>query len=158
MTERDYIDAMIRSLKRKVYLLDMLIMQNKRQQEELEDEYLTVDDFEKRATEKDDIIREITMLDDGFEEVFDKMKDALEGNKEKYKSEISEMQDLIRKITAKDADVRMGEKRNYELAKTKFSTVKKQIREMKMSRKMVDSYYKNAMAAQSVESSNWDHR
>jgi len=157
MSDREYIDAMIRGLKRKVYLLDMLIMQNKKQQEDLEDEYLTVEDFDKRVTEKDDIVNEIVMLDDGFEEVFEKMKDALEGNKEKYKSEINEMQDLIRKITAKDADVRMGEQRNYELAKQKFGTVKKQIREMKMSRKTVNSYYKNAMAAQSVESSRWEN-
>ncbi len=157
MTDRDYIDAMTRSLKRKVYLLDMLIMQNKRQQEELEDEYLTVEDFDKRVMEKDDIVREIVMLDDGFEEVFEKMKTVLDGNKDKFKSEIKEMQDLIRKIMAKDADVRMGEKRNSELARQKFGTVKKQIREMKMSRKMVDSYYKNSMAAQSVESSRWEH-
>ena len=156
MTDKDYIDAMIRGLKRKVYLLDMLIMQNKRQQEELEDEYLTVEDFDKRFTEKDDIIKEISMLDDGFEEVFEKMKAVLDGNREKYKEQIKEMQELIRKIMAKDADIRMGEKHNYELAKQKFGTVKKQIKEMKMSRKMVNSYYKNAMAAQSVESSRWE--
>ncbi len=156
MTDRDYIDAMIRGLKRKVYLLDMLIMQNKRQQEELEDEYLTVEDFDKRITEKDDIIKEISMLDDGFEEVFEKMKSVLDGNRDRYKAEIKEMQDLVRKIMAKDADIRMGEKRNSELARQKFGAVKKQIKEMKMNRKMVNSYYKNAMAAQSVESSKWD--
>ena len=46
---------------------------------------------------------------------------------------------------AKDASVRAEEQRNYELAQRKFANVKKQVREVKASQKMVNSYYQNMM-------------
>jgi hypothetical protein len=62
-----------------------------------------------------------------------------------YEDQLEEMRRLIREIMASDASVRAEEQRNYALAQKKFAGVKKKVREVKASQKMVNTYYKNMM-------------
>lgn len=156
MTDKEYITLLADSLKKKSYLLDLLLAKNEEQRVYLLDENMTTEDFERLVSEKEDIIAEITKLDDGFETVFERMKAIMERDKALYADEIKKMQEYIRRIMQKDSQIRASEQRNHELAKQKFSNVRTRIREAKASQKMVNTYYQNMMRQATIDPSYYD--
>lgn len=145
MKEREYLEVLIQSLKKKLLLLNQIIVLNQHQKEMLMDENLDPDTFDVNVREKDELITQVTQLDDGFDEVYAHIADLMAKNHVDYEEELERMRGLIRQIMAKDASIRADEQRNYELAQKKFARVKKQIREVKSSQKMVNRYYQNMM-------------
>lgn len=145
MQEREYLELLIQSLKKKLLLLNQIIVLNQQQKEMLMDENLDPDTLDVNVREKDELITQVTQLDDGFDEVYAHIADLMEKNHSDYEEELERMRELIRQIMAKDASIRADEQRNYELAQKKFARVKKQIREVKSSQKMVNRYYQNMM-------------
>ena len=100
---------------------------------------------------KAELIDRIVMLDDGFEQLFNRVKDIIEKDRDTYADEIKLMQKLIREISDLTADVEATEYKNKEYAKTRFANIKKDIREVKKSSDVVTSYYKNMMSHNKVE-------
>ena len=91
------------------------------------------------------------ILDVGFQELFERIKAELNENREAYRGEIAKMQELIRTLTEKSADIQMQELHNKELMTKKFAAVRKQIKEVRKSQKIVNQYYKNMMKMAYVE-------
>ena len=91
------------------------------------------------------------MLDNGFEKLYEKVRDELQTNKEDYKAEILEMQNHIRLLTEKSMEIQAQEARNKQLMEQKFASVRKQVREIRSSQKVVNQYYKNMMKKGYVE-------
>ena len=151
MEKNPYIPVLIQSLKKKNEILDVIVMLNKRQKEQLENPNLDPDDFDKTVEEKAKLIDELNQLDDGFQEVFGKVREDLEQNRAQYAGEIKEMQDYIRKLTEKSASIQAQEMRNKDLMTQKFSTIKKQAREVRTSQKVVNQYYKNMMKTNYID-------
>lgn len=151
MEDNNYIAIMIQSLKKKEQILDSIIKINQRQREELENPSLDPDDFDKTFTEKAELIDNLENLDDGFQELFERVRDELNLNKEKYRDEIALMQDYIRRLTEKSADIQVQEARNKDLMQRKFASVRKQVKEVRKSQKVVNQYYKNMMKSGYVE-------
>ena len=145
MEKKEYIPIMIQSLKKKNQILDSIIQINQRQKEELENPALDPDEFEQTFEEKAGLIDELDTLDVGFQELFDHVKEELDGNREVYRDAIAEMQDYIRMLTDKSADIQAQEARNKELMHQKFQAVRKQAKEVRKSQKVVNQYYKNMM-------------
>lgn len=151
MEKNPYIPVLIQSLKKKNEILDVIVMLNKRQKEQLENPNLDPDDFDKTVEEKAKLIDELNQLDDGFQEVFEKVREDLEQNRAQYAGEIKEMQDYIRRLTEKSASIQAQEMRNKDLMTQKFSTIKKQAREVRTSQKVVNQYYKNMMKTNYID-------
>lgn len=145
MQEREYLDILIRSLQKKLVLLNRIAVLNREQRELLQDENMEPDAFDINVREKDDLISQIITLDKGFDEVYAHIKDLMERDHSAYEDQLNQMRELIRQIMAKDVSVRAEEQRNYELAQRKFAGVKSKVREMKANRKMVNSYYQTMM-------------
>jgi len=95
---------------------------------------------------KSELIDRIIMLDEGFQQLFGRVKTIIEADRETYADEIRTMQELIKKVTDLTADVEASEYRNKEYAKARFANIKKEVREIKKSNDVVTSYYKNMMA------------
>ena len=72
-------------------------------------------------------------------------------NLEKAKAEILEMQNHIRLLTEKSMEIQAQEARNKQLMEQKFASVRKQVREIRSSQKVVNQYYKNMMKKGYVE-------
>jgi len=90
---------------------------------------------------------------------YDKIKEDLVANKEEYSSEIKHMQELITKITDLSADIQAKEQQNKDIAKTRFSHIRSQIRETKHGQKAVASYYASMMNNTGYEGSQfWDKK
>lgn len=158
MQEREYLELLIQSLKKKLLLLNQIIVLNQQQREMLSDENLDPDKLDVNVREKDELISQVTQLDDGFDEVYAHIADLMKKNHSDYEEELDRMRELIRQIMAKDASIRTDEQRNYELAQKKFARVKKQIREVKTSQKMVNRYYQNMMQQRQADIQYMDNK
>lgn len=158
MQEREYLDVLIQSLRKKLVLLNRIAILSKEQRELLQDEDMTPDAFDLNVRDKDDLVQQIVVLDAGFDEVYAHIKDLMERDHALYEDQLQQMRELIRQIMAKDASIRAEEKRNYELAQRKFASIKTKVREMKASQKMVSSYYKNMMRQKPGEAAFLDNR
>ena len=158
MQEREYLELLIQSLKKKLLLLNQIIVLNQQQREMLSDENLDPDTLDVNVREKDELISQVTQLDDGFDEVYAHIADLMKKNHSDYEEELDRMRELIRQIMAKDASIRADEQRNYELAQKKFARVKKQIREVKTSQKMVNRYYQNMMQQRQADIQYMDNK
>ena len=151
MSKNPYIAILIQSLRKKEQVLDSISIINQRQKTELEDPSLDPDDFDKTVEEKAKLIAELEKLDDGFDEVFQKVRDDLTNHKEEYRDEIKTMQELIRSLTAKSATVHGQEARNKVLMEQKFTAIKGQVRKVRSSQKVVNQYYQNMMKVNLVD-------
>ncbi|MCI7129431.1 MAG: flagellar protein FliT [Lachnospiraceae bacterium] len=145
MREEEYLELLIQSLKKKLLLLNRISVLNQDQRDILQDENADPDAFDINVRDKDDLIQQIVTLDAGFDEVYAHIKELMERDHSAYEEQLEEMRGLIRQIMANDASIRVEEQRNYKLAQQKFAAVKKQVREVKASQKMVNSYYQNMM-------------
>lgn len=151
MENSKYLPIMIQSLKKKEQILAQIIQINQQQREELENPALDPDDFDKTFAKKAELIESLETLDNGFQELFERVRNELEGNKETYREEIRQMQDYIRRLTEKSADIQTQEARNKELMQQKFATVRKQVKEVRKSQKVVNQYYKSMMKGSYME-------
>ena len=151
MEKSQYIPIMIQSLKKKNQILDVIISLNQQQRDELEDPGLDPDDFDLTVEKKAKQIEELEALDVGFQELFERVREELTGNREAYCEEIAQMQELIRSLTEKSADIQTQEQRNKELMTRKFAAVRKQVKEVRKSQKIVNQYYKNMMKTAYIE-------
>ena len=132
MQENSYIQVLIQSLHQKVEALDSIIEKNQEQYEIL-----------KNIDEKSQYIDKIVFLDDGFEEIYTRVKEELDGNRAAYTEEIQKMKDLISMITERSMKIQVQEQRNKELAGMQFSKARKKIRQVKAGNKAATQYYKN---------------
>ena len=151
MEKNQYIPIMIQSLKKKNQILDRIIALNKRQREELEIPALDPDDFDKTVQEKAEQIEALEALDAGFQEVYEKVRDELKDNMDAYQEDIAQMQDYIRRLTEKSATIQAEEARNKSLMEQKFTSVRKQVKEVRKSQKVVNQYYKNMMKTNYID-------
>lgn len=140
-----YIDALKRSLKKKVAILSEIDLQNRKQRELLEEEHGSADDFEETMNEKSRLIEELDKLDEGFDEVFSKVQEELEKNKSFYKDDIAIMQEYIRIIMDKSTLVQTQERMNKELFEKKASSVKAERKNLSTNMKVANLYQQNMM-------------
>lgn len=143
--EKEYIDIMIQSLEKKSRLLDQIIKLNQVQKQLLEDPNLDVDDFEKNVSDKGMLVEQLELLDQGFEQLYEKVKEQLLHNRSQYSKQIERMQELIKMLTEKSTTVQAQEQRNYQQAQLKFSSIRKQVKNVRDSQKAVRQYYSNMM-------------
>lgn len=151
MQENSYIQVLIQSLHQKVKALDSIIEKNKEQYEILSAEDADMEAFEKNVTEKSEYIDKIVFLDDGFEEIYSRVKEELDVNRAAHTEEIGQMKELISKITERSMKIQAQEQRNKELAAMQFSKAKKKIRQVKAGNKAATQYYQNMQKLNFVE-------
>lgn len=158
MQNNNYVAVLKQSLEKKIHILEQLIEKNDLQRQLLENPDLEPEEFEASINEKAALIEELTALDDGFELVYERVREELQMNRSVYAVEISQMQKYIAEIMEKSTQVKTEEHRNRELILQKFAAVKKQIREVKSGKKAVDQYYQNMMRLNYVDPQFMDNK
>ncbi len=151
MDNMDYVVMLRESLEKKADILRVLQIRNKEQTAILQDPNTTPEDLERNMNMKSELIDRIIMLDEGFGQLFNRVKEIIDADRDTYADEIRLMQNLIKEVTALAADVEATEHKNKEYAKTRFANIKKDVRETKKSNEVVASYYKNMMANNQVD-------
>lgn len=158
MEKSQYISIMIQSLKKKSAVLDTIMELNIQQKEELENPALDPDDFDRTVEKKAEQIQQLELLDNGFQELYEKVREELQSNREAYREDIAYMQEYIRKLTDKSATIQAQEARNKDLMTQKFASVRKQVKEVRKSQKVVNQYYKSMMKANYMEAHFTDNK
>ena len=138
-----YVEIMQKSLIRKDEVLQQIIELNREQKNALENPDLAPDDFDELVEKKGELIDQLDKLDSGFEKLFERMKEELEGKRELYAGQIRKMQESIRSITDKSVEVQAQEARNKDLMMQKFASVRKQAKTMRTNTQVADKYYQN---------------
>lgn len=141
--KNSYIDLMIDSLEKKVSILEKVTEVNAQQKKIVTDANFDLDALDATMEEKGGLVDEINKLDDGFESLYARVKDALQENKEQYAKEIASMQKLIQKVVELTTSIEADEKRIKASVDSQFTKVKQTVRETRKNSKMVSNYYKN---------------
>lgn len=139
----DYVQILLESLIRKEELLDKIIEKNAAQAECLADkayEDVDWDTFNLLVTEKEILIDRINAMDEGFQNLFDRVKGQLEENKDKYADSIRKMQDSIKRLSDKSIEIQTGEERNRRTIDSLLIGQKKAIKTTRNSLRVADSY------------------
>ena len=146
--EQTYIDIMIQSLEKKEQVLDRIIELDIKQKNQLEDPQLTPDDFDEVVEAKSRLIDQLNNLDSGFEKLFERTKEELNGHKEEH----------IRSITDKSVKIQSQEARNKDLMTLKFASIKKQAREVRVGTQAASRYYKSMSGTGYMEPQFMDNK
>ena len=138
-----YINLMIDSLKKKVDILKKISGVNAEQKLMLDEARFDPEKLDEIVAQKESLVSEINKLDNGFETVYDRVKDELVGNKAAYAEQIAVMQQLIKEIVELTTSIEAEEKRMKVEIDNQFSKIKQAVKETKKNSKAVSNYYKN---------------
>nr|EOS44168.1 hypothetical protein C810_03326 [Lachnospiraceae bacterium A2]MCI8707285.1 flagellar protein FliT [Lachnospiraceae bacterium] len=154
----DYISIMVQSLQKKLEVLNGIIEKNVEQRQILEQEELDTDAFEQNIKLKSDLVDQIEFLDDGFEELYGRVKSLIETEKQEHKEEIQLMKQLITGITEKSVTIQSQEARNRKLVEQRFSQERKKVRSMRNTSTVANQYYKNMSRLNVVDAQFMDKK
>lgn len=140
---KNYLQVLSESLDKKITILDKLEALTSQQKSIAQAEEFDDDAFEANTDGKAKLIAELEKLDNGFQILYDNIKAQITGNKELYRQEIEQLQAKISMILDKNAALLVEEENNRKLIASRFSSLKKEIYQIKKSRDMAASYYRN---------------
>ena len=151
MPNESYVAVLEDSLKKKVDILRQLQLLCQEQSDILDDEDMTPEMFEDNVAKKGSLITKLESMDEGFEQLYGRVKQELSSNREQYKDCILHMQELIRDITDRSVQIEVMEARNKDKVQRRFGSIRAQIREVRHSGKAVSNYYQNMMKMNTVD-------
>jgi flagellar biosynthesis/type III secretory pathway chaperone len=128
--DRTYINILTDTLRKKSNLLDRLIEISTEQEGILVSEQPDTDRLDETFSEKEVLIAQLNQLDDGFETVFQHVKDTLQSDKDQYKDMILRLQELIRLVMEKSTKLQTIEYKNTNKFQMFFAGKKKEIKDM----------------------------
>ena len=137
----EYLRSLISGMEEKKECLKALIAKTGLQAETVKEESVDWDEFDRLVDEKDELIDRLDALDEGFQQVFDRIKPELEGKKDNYKEYIKKLQGLIREVTEMGTKLMSEEQKNRGLITERFAAEKKRISTSKNTSKAAASYY-----------------
>lgn len=157
-TKQAYIQLLIDTLEKKKKLLGWLMNVTKQQEEIMTSDVFDSDLFDQTINIKNEHLQNLTMLDEGFEKVYEGVRDELSVNKRKYEPEIKTLQGLITDITDLSVKLQALEKRNKTKMDYVLSKKRKEIRDTRLSSKTVTNYYKSMNQQHEVQSVFYDKK
>lgn len=141
--EQNCVQILVQSLKKKSETLNKIIEQNNLQETILKQEEFDMDAFEETVDAQNELVEELEQLDTGFEALYDRIREDVLHNKDRYRQEIAEMQELIQQITDKVVTINAGNLRNKRLAENQFKKARAEIRNGVSKSKVARGYYNN---------------
>ncbi len=139
----DYLSVMIQSLQKKSKILDGIIRMNNEQHQILSQDELDAEAFDKNIQEKGGLVDQINFLDEGFEELYGRVKTVIEAEKQAHKEEILLMKKLISEITEKSVSIQSEEVRNRRLMEHRFTQERKKVHAKRSTSAAANQYYRN---------------
>lgn len=149
---------LLRSLEKKNELLDQMISLNSVQEGILKQEEFDMDAFDAAIDRQSACVEELDKLDQGFETVYDRVRDELMRNREQYRAEIARMQEQIQQITDKIVTLNAGNMRNKVLAENQFKKKQQAIGSGVSKNRAAVNYYNNMNNLNYVKPQFYDNK
>ena len=139
----NYLQMMIDSLNKKKKILTRIVELNEEQDAILSEPVLDDESFDSNMKAKGDCIDGLDKLDEGFQSLFNRVRDELEVNKAIYTAEIASMKKLITEVTELGTKIEVQEARNKVKVEAMFRRERQEHKEAKRSASMAKSYYQS---------------
>ena len=137
----NYIKIMIDSLQKKVTILDKIIEVNEKQAGIITNIKKNMADYEVSLDEKQLLIDELNLLDEGFQTLYNRIQKEIVNNADLHKNEIKEMQRYISLITEKSVEIQTKEEKNRQVISQQFSSFRQEVNRFKQNKKATSQYY-----------------
>ncbi|MBQ9301609.1 flagellar protein FliT [Butyrivibrio sp.] len=136
-------DMLEESLLKKIEVMKKIEEENEKQKNLLSnpDEVDEVA-FDKILDDKGELIDQLLKLDDGFQTLFNRVKEEVGQNKDSFKEQIKRMQELIQEITGRSASIEATEHRNKKLAEEYFSAARQKMNFSRQTSAAAFNYYR----------------
>lgn len=143
MSEQNhYVEMMLKSLQKKIVILDSILTECEKQMSIISEENVEWQNFDECVDNKEFLIGELNKLDEGFTDLYERVKSEFQNHKDRYRSEISQMQDLIKQITDRSVRIQTEEERNRKAVEKSMMITKRDIKNSKATIKAASDYYK----------------
>ena len=139
--EQSGAQILLESLEKKNRILDRLIGQIDAQEKILKSDDFDMEAFDKALDAQGAYVEQLDRIDRGFEAVYDRVREELIGNRERYRDEIAGMQEQIQQITDKIVTINAGNMRNKTLAEKQFQKRRQAIGEGVSKNRVARNYY-----------------
>ena len=142
-TMRTYINVLIDTLQKKKSVLEQIQIATEQQKFLMQQEGFDETQFHQMMEQKDKLLQELEKLDNGFEQIYERVGLALKHNKELYKDEVLIAQQLIQDIMDLSVGIQALEEQNKQRFAACMTAKRGKIREFKVSNRAAANYYKN---------------
>ena len=142
---------LIESQEKKLELLDEVIKLDREQESIITGSTPDMGALDANIDAKGALIEELDKLDEGFESVYAKVRDELNNNKESHKEEIRRLQDLIRSIMEKTAEIEALENRSKINFESFIKRRRHAIKDNKSTLKVANTYAVNMRKINKVD-------
>lgn len=151
MTE-NYLNILEESLEKKLQIMAKIQKYSLLQQELFQSQEADLDKFDEYVDRKDELLEELTALDNGFEALYRAVSGQLQENRGKYAEQIKRLHELVTRVTEGSVTIQTQEARNKKLVEDYFRRQRAGIAKGRRSSRAAYDYYKN-MSGSSVETS-----
>lgn len=124
-------------------LLAEIYKETKEQEAILDTEPFSEEAFDGTMQRKGECIEKISQYDQGFEQIFARIRDEVIANKERYRGQVEEMQRLIGEVTGKAMRIQSLEQKNKVKLEIYLNNRRQQIKNFNVSNRTVSNYYKS---------------
>lgn len=142
-TTYTYIKVLIDTLQKKKSVMEQIYDGTKQQKALLQSGKFKEDEFQKTISLKEMLLHELGKLDNGFEQIYERVSLVLKHNKDMYKDDILIAQNLIQQIMDLNVSIRAMEEQNKERFSVCIAEQRKQVGSIRSNNKVVNNYYKN---------------
>lgn len=146
------------SLDKKLQVLQKIIEYNKLQEQSFQSGTAKLEDFDEAVEQKGRLIEEISKLDQGFELLYARLAEELQGNREHYRAQIQTLQQKIARVTELSVTIQAQEQRNKKLVEEFFARERRNIRESRKASKVAYGYYKSMSGANYIQPQIYDSK
>lgn len=151
---KTYVVILRDSLVNKKRILDNIIELTEKQYELVKNGDVEADEFEELIDEKGKNIAMLSMIDDGFDGVYARVRDEIQAQPDKYKDILAEIRKLIEETIARGAKIETLEHRNKEHIEAFIENKKTEVKEFR-ARQSSSKYYNMNMGNQHQEGSSY---
>lgn len=149
---RNELQLLIESLEKKVQILQQILSISKNQYELAGEEEFQPDEFDKLVDEKDDLLKDMERLDEGFDRTYQRIRDELPDKKELYREEIGSLQELIKQTVDLGAQIQASEARAKDRMSGAIFRIRQEFNQRKTTARTVSDYYKTSNNIKYVDS------
>lgn len=138
-----YLSILEDSLRKKLTILEQIEEVSNAQTALIKEDQFDLQRYDGMVDEKDDFVKQLEELDNGFETLYDKVREELLKDRSKYEQQIRRMQELIGQITDKSVSIQATESRNKAAIERYFAREKHSIGQGRRTAKAAYGYYQN---------------
>lgn len=139
--ESEYIQILVDSLKKKKQVLLNIVELTEEQEKLIVENRLDLEPFAVLVEKKGECIDTLNNLDSGFQKIYDRVKPVIEGSPDAFRPQIAELKQLVSEVMQLSVSIQAREDANKTTIMNHFANLKKEIYNVKNSRKVAQNYY-----------------